>query len=188
MVVLVLGLIPLVKLIGDSLVATSDLGSRSVANELAQDLLEEIKQRKWDETSVLTSSTTAPSKITLGNFTLLQADMDDASELPRQKTTFDDIDDYYSYSEKPPLDTAGNPMPQYSKFARSVDVRYAIMQPSGEFIINPLPAGNPGLGTNPIPAERTVYKLITVTVSWSSGGGKGRFVTHTTLMTNIARR
>lgn len=184
MVVLILGLIPLVKLIGDSLVATSDLGSRSVANELAQDLMEEIKQRKWDETSVLTSSTTTPSAI---NTTISM----DAGESAANKTTFDDIDDYNAlqagtaFEEHPPRDASNTAMLQYSKFTRSVTVRYMRFTAGtpATFTVEPTDAG---MGTTA--PGRTDYKQITVKVSWTSGGGKGRFVEHQTIMSNIARR
>ena len=166
MVVLVLGLIPLVKLIGDSLVATSDLGSRSVANELAQDLLEEIKQRKWDENAGVDGFTTTLSAIGLDG------------ETATDKTTFDDIDDYNALQgtnvEKPPKDASNTAMPQYSKFTRSVRVRYMRYDaPTQTFVVD---------------AGVQNYKQIEVTVSWSSGGGKTRNVIHQTIMANIARR
>ncbi|MEW6556500.1 MAG: hypothetical protein AB1349_03995 [Elusimicrobiota bacterium] len=174
-VVLVLGLIPLVKLIGDALVSTSDLGSRSVANELAQDLMEEIKQRKWDETSVLTSSTTTPSEIGITAAEAAQG------ETATNKTTFDDIDDYNvlqdANAEHPPRDASNNTLSQYSKFTRSVTVRYMTYTDLGGGTGRFDPAG----GT-------TNYKQIEVRVSWTSGGGKTREVVHQTIMANIARR
>ncbi|MFA5779004.1 MAG: prepilin-type N-terminal cleavage/methylation domain-containing protein [Elusimicrobiota bacterium] len=178
MVVLVLGLIPLVKLIGDSLVATSDLGSRSVANELAQDLMEEIKQRKWDEGAVADGSTPAGSR---SPFPFTQ----DATENWTNKTSFDDIDDYnlgstgndWGWTETPPRDASNAPLPQYSKFTRSVRVRYMAYTTL-----------TPTTGRFDEVAGPTDHKQITVTVSWSSGGGKGRSVVHSTIMSNIARR
>ncbi|HAX62197.1 MAG TPA: hypothetical protein DCX95_06580 [Elusimicrobia bacterium] len=170
MVVLVLGLIPLVKLIGDSLVATSDLGSRSVANELAQDLLEEIKQRKWDENAGADGLTAAGALSAIG--------LD--GETATNKTTFDDIDDYNALqganAENPPKDASNTAMAQYSKFTRSVRVRYKTYNANGTF-------SDYGGG-----APYTDYKEITVTVSWTSGGGKTREVIHQTIMANIARR
>lgn len=179
MVVLVLGLIPLVKLIGDSLVATSDLGSRSVANELAQDLMEEIKQRKWDENAGVDGLTAAASRSAIL--------LDGGGEVANNKTTFDDIDDYNALqginAEHPPKDASNTAMPQYSKFTRSVSVLYmnynAVTQ---KFEIAP------GGGLGAAPGDRRDYKQIEVTVSWSSGGGKGRSVVHQTIMSNIARR
>jgi len=175
MVVLVLGLIPLVKLIGDSLVATSDLGSRSVANELAQDLMEEIKQRKWDEGAGADGSTPAGSR---SPFPFTQ----DATENWTNKTSFDDIDDYnlgstgndWGWTETPPSDAANNPLSQYGKFTRSVRVRYMDCLATGRF--------------QTAAAPPTDYKQIEVRVGWSSGGGKGREVIHQTIMANIARR
>ncbi|MBI5573251.1 MAG: prepilin-type N-terminal cleavage/methylation domain-containing protein [Elusimicrobia bacterium] len=184
MVVLVLGLIPLVKLIGDSLVATSDLGSRSVANELAQDLMEEIKQRKWDENAGADGLTATASRSAIN----LAASMD-AGESAANKTTFDDIDDYNAlqgtFVEHPPRDASNVAMGQYSKFSRSVQVRYMRFNtgPPANFIVEPTDGG---LGTTA--PGRTDYKQIQVTVSWSSGGGKGRSVVHQTIMANIARR
>lgn len=176
MVVLVLGLIPLVKLIGDSLVATSDLGSRSVANELAQDLMEEIKQRKWDENAGADGFTTTLSA-TLG--------IDGAPEIATNKTTFDDIDDYnlgstgnnWGWTERPPSDAANNPLSQYGKFTRTVRVRYV----TDTFVSATTRRFDEVVGP-------TDHKQITVRVSWSSGGGKGREVVHQTIMANIARR
>ncbi len=164
MVVLVLGLIPLVKLIGDALVATSDLGSRSVANELAQDLMEEIKQRKWDEQAGADGLTAAGDRSAIG--------LD--GETANNKTTFDDIDDYNNWQERPPCDASNTALPQYSKFTRSVRVRYMRYDaPTQTFVED---------------AGPTDYKRIEITVSWSSGGGKGRSVVHSTIMSNIARR
>lgn len=169
MVVLVLGLIPLVKLIGDSLIATTDLGSRSVANQLTQDLMEEIKQRKWDEDAQANGFTPGtPSVIGL----------DGGGETLADKTTLDDIDDYNNLSNTPPRNASNEVLSQYGKYTRSVTVQYMEFNDlgggTGEFEV----AGAPP----------TDYKQITVTVRWTSGSGKGRDVTHSTIMSNIARR
>ncbi|MDO8734094.1 MAG: prepilin-type N-terminal cleavage/methylation domain-containing protein [Elusimicrobiota bacterium] len=180
MVVLVLGLIPLVKLIGDSLVATSDLGSRSVANELSQDLMEEIKQRKWDEGAGANGFTAAPSA-TLG-ITPAETAQGETASAPNGKTTFDDIDDYnlgstgtgWGWTENPPRDASNVAMGQYSKFTRNVRVRYMRYDaPTQTFVED---------------AVVQDYKRIEVNVSWRSGSGKTRSVVHQTIMANIARR
>ena len=41
------------------------------------------------------------------------------------RNTFDDIDDYFNYSESPPLDTSGTPMAEYTDWTRSVNWNYA---------------------------------------------------------------
>jgi len=70
---------------------------------------------------------------------------------------FDDVDDYHGYSESPPISVGGLPMdgtagtPDYSKFSRSVSVKYVDFLADGTY--NDNPSGN------------TNYKKVTVTVN-----------------------
>ena len=107
MTILVKAIIPLMKMLGDALRGAQTFGDISIATQLAQDLMEEIKSKKWDENQPDDGSeTTAYSAFPF---------VVDGGEPP-----YDDIDDYNGYS-----DMVDN------KFMRSVDVFYVNVPDSG---------------------------------------------------------
>lgn len=90
-----------------------------VAGELAQELLEEVRLRKWDEgradarPGYPAYSKTAPGD--LGP---------DAGETALSKTTFNDVDDFQGWSESPPQDPVGRALSGFSRYKRTVTVQY----------------------------------------------------------------
>jgi hypothetical protein len=76
----------------------------TVAACLADDLLAEILQKLYSDPSGATA---------------LQADAD---EVPQQKTTFDDVDDYHGWKENPPQDARGQAITGLGDWTRSVRV------------------------------------------------------------------
>lgn len=77
---------------------------RSVALELAAQLMSEINALPFHDPSGNTS---------IGR---------DAGETTGDRTTYDDIDDYDGWDESPPKDASGNAMSQYASYRRQVSV------------------------------------------------------------------
>ncbi len=111
-VILGLVLIPLLSqfYIGFQSNITSEVVTQ--ANDLASDLMEEIKSRRFDENVFPDEPVNANA---LGI---------DAGENPGQRSTFDDVDDYNGWQEQPPTSVAGTPLSDFSLFSRSVSVDY----------------------------------------------------------------
>lgn len=122
-VVLSLALVALVPMFILSLRANKASEKTAVAAHLAQELLEEVRLRRWDE------STPAPAVHIAAGGSLGA----DAGENAADKRTFDDIDDFSGWSESPPADPVMRPLPDFSSYSRSVVVGYldASFQASG---------------------------------------------------------
>jgi len=87
-----------------------------IASQLSNELMEEVRLRKWDEAALSkVPGYPAPSRSTLGA---------DAGETSTDKTTFDDIDDFDGWSESPPQDPVGRPVSSITGFERTVTVEY----------------------------------------------------------------
>ncbi|MEW6555814.1 MAG: prepilin-type N-terminal cleavage/methylation domain-containing protein [Elusimicrobiota bacterium] len=138
--VLVIALVPLLKFLTDSIKTTQFFGDQSKADKLAQELLEEIKGKKWDE-----NSPPDGSPIDLANASNIGID---SGESLSNKLTFDDIDDYNSYQET-----------VLSKFSRKVIVKYYTIPDSG----GEMQTAGDGLGS-----VKTNYKWLQITVSWQA--------------------
>lgn len=147
-VIVALAIPPLMKMVSEGTQKSGDSELVSTATILAQDLMEEIKSKRWDENSPITGGTIVDASKTypLG-----------AEEASR--TGYDDVDDYDGLANNPPNDAHGNPINDYTGFTRSVNVIYV-----AEANLN---TDNPGVLPNP-PVESD-YKRIDVTVSWSTG-------------------
>ncbi|MDD5746647.1 MAG: type II secretion system protein [Candidatus Omnitrophica bacterium] len=111
-VILGLVLIPLLSqfYIGFQANITSELVTQ--AADLADDLIEEIKGRRFDE-NLFPDEPVNPNA--LGT---------DADENPSQRATFDDVDDYNGWQENPPQTVTGTVLGDFSLFSRSVTVDY----------------------------------------------------------------
>ena len=108
--ILVIAIIPLMKMLGDALRGAQTFGDISIATQLAQDLMEEIKSKKWDETTPYDGGA-SPGGSAIGP---------DGGETP---ATYDDIDDYHDPIN--PYDTIDN------KFSRTVEVEYVNVPDGG---------------------------------------------------------
>jgi MSHA pilin protein MshD len=113
--VLSLALAALLTMFSMTLKASRSTQNVIVATQLAQEMLEEVRLRKWDqETPTPAAYIQTPSAIGI-----------DAGEVATEKTTFNDIDDFNGWSEKPangPLQTALNVA--FSSYTRTVTVAY----------------------------------------------------------------
>lgn len=160
--------LPLVRAMSNHIKAATNLSNANRAMHLAQELMEEIKRKKWDELSPAVGKSTG-SATTVGVNT---------SETLGDKLTYDDIDDYDGLVESPPRDINNNPIADAKGFTRSVMVRV---------IPNFSWASTPAYWTIVMsgPLSVSYYgKEIVVTVSWP---GAVRPVILRTILTNIDR-
>ena len=86
------------------------------ATYLSQELLEEVRMRKWDE------KTTSTTRLHIDNPSATLGP--DAGETSTDKTTFDDIDDFNGWTETPARDPLNVALPDFTAFSRSVTVTY----------------------------------------------------------------
>lgn len=86
-----------------------------VAVHLAQELMEEIKLRKWDQgtPSRMPGLIAAPGRLGV-----------EAFEDKADKATFDDIDDFDGWTEDPPKDPIMRPLSDFNGYQRTAAVKY----------------------------------------------------------------
>ena len=111
----------------------------TVATNLAQEIMEEIKSKEFEEPedTVEFGPETPEPAVTTAN----------------DRTLYDDVDDYNGWSRNPPEDVDGNPLSDFSVFTRSVVVVYV----ENDNYDDPVEEGDANYPTN--------SKRITVTVS-----------------------
>jgi Tfp pilus assembly protein PilV len=113
-VVLALALVSLLPLFILSIRANGASGRIAVAVHLSSELLEEISARRWDEKSG------APPRIVSAKSPLGL----DPGDRSGDKSSFNDMDDFSGWSESPPQDPSGRPLPELSAYSRSVTVSF----------------------------------------------------------------
>lgn len=175
--IILLVVVPLTKVLFSSMRSAMSFGDANKAIQLAQDLMEEIKQKRWDETEPAGGGQTpGPPYSAIGN-----DGGESAPGVAGAKLTWDDIDDYNGLIEAPPRDIANNIIvgtyfslgpPVSAKFTRQVTVQYVNVPDGGSISVL-------GAGT-------TDYKQIIVTVDWQ-GRTSGRPVQVTTVRANVKR-
>lgn len=169
--IILIVVIPLTRVLFRSMKGAMSFGDANRAVQLAQDLMEEIKQKKWDENEPAGGGQTPT-----GSYSVIGTDL---GETAGDKTTYDDIDDYNGLVENPPKDIANNDIPNPGfpdKFIRRVVVKYVTIPDTNPATIVPL-----GIGT-------THYKAIIVTVDWQGEGKVGGVpVTVSTVRANVKR-
>lgn len=117
-IVLSLALLTLLPVFVLSIRASQRSRQVSTAMHLSQELLEEVRLRRWDQ---MTPS--PPESIATGSALGV-----DGGEAPLDKRTFNDVDDFNAWSESPPLGPLMNPLPaELAGFTRSVSVQYLTM-------------------------------------------------------------
>jgi MSHA pilin protein MshD len=141
-VVIVIALVPLIMVIGQGVKRGKDPQKIAVANLLAQDLMEEIVCKQFDE-DPLNPDTTAN----------LGPDRGETRSGTPPNGNYDDVDDYDGFTETPPREVDGTQMTEYTGYTRSVVVDYVL-----------------ATNLDTVSTAITSYKRITVTVSWTSGG------------------
>ena len=88
----------------------------AVASQLAGELLEEVKARKWDQTQLAGR----PGIPAFGRSALGP----DPGENAADKRTFNDVDDFNGWTEQPALDPVMRPLSGMQAYQRSVMVEY----------------------------------------------------------------
>ena len=87
-----------------------------VATQLAIELMEEIRARKFDQNCPnIRPGTTIQTISALGV---------DTGESSSDKTTFNDVDDFSGWTESPPREPDGDSIPQFTGYARTVTETY----------------------------------------------------------------
>ncbi len=102
-------LVAALETVGSTASGRRTLAQRAAAAALAQDLLNEIRTRRYEgsaDTSGVLGPTTAESGL-------------------NRRSAFDDVDDYNGWSESPPVSDSGVALSGFSGWTRSVRVRYA---------------------------------------------------------------
>ncbi len=130
----------------------------AVATVLAQDLMEEIRSKCWDETATTTlpcNGAVTPSAQPLG-----PDPGDTCTTLNR--TGCDDVDDFNGLIINPPRNSQGTAMPTaYNIFTQQASVCYVNSADLNTCVPSP---------------TTTNYKRVTVTISWGSAGDQVQLV------------
>lgn len=113
-VLLIFALVSLVPVFIVAIRAGASTEQLQVATYLSNELMEEVRMRKWDErTAIGGGHVAAPS--TLGR---------DGTESATDKTTYDDVDDFNGWTELVPRDPVMRSLPAFKSYRRSVAVAY----------------------------------------------------------------
>ncbi len=139
-VILAMVIVPFIGVFTSGIKAGGAAQKIVIGNNLAQDLMEEILSRQFDEDP---SDLTPPDQL--------------GPELNEDRTNmspndFDDVDDYNGYVDAPPEEVDGTVMNEYDEYSRSVTVEYVT---EDDF--------------NIVATETTPFKRITVIVTWEAG-------------------
>ncbi len=112
---LTVGLVALLPVFIMAIKASKNTEQLQVSTYLSQELLEEIRLRKWDQ-AVPSTPAYIVTPTALGI---------DAGETATNKQTFNDIDDFNGWSESPPRNPLNISLPAFSAYTRTVSVSYA---------------------------------------------------------------
>jgi MSHA pilin protein MshD len=136
---------------------SADVQMDTMATGLAQELMEEIKTKRWDEAGYIPPG---------GPYSAITIDGGESRCNPTIPgcLAFDDMDDYVGLNQSPPQDPFGAPLTDFAGFTRTVNVCFVnAVDPPGT------PGGNFAADGPCVPGP-TNYKLITVTVGWGTRG------------------
>jgi MSHA pilin protein MshD len=140
-VVIVIALVPLIMVFSQGVKQGKTPQKITVATMLAQDLIEEIMPKKFDENPL-----NPVSPANLG-----PEAGETRSGLPTTRN-YDDVDDYRNYTESPPREVVGTAMTEYTGYTRTVAVDY-VQEANFDAVSTII----------------TRFKRIRVTVTWESG-------------------
>lgn len=128
---------------------TGDIRLRALGVQLAQDLMEEISSKKWDE-----NRTQGPVSDALKTLPAALGPEAGESRYNNGATAFDDMDDYNGLSETQIRDSQGTILTAFPGFTRTAQV----------FYVNPS-----DLDTSVVTVPPPNYKRVRVVVSWNGG-------------------
>ena len=114
-ILLSFALVALLPLFILSIRANKNTRHAVAATQLAVELLEEVRLRRWDEQTPRPPLGIAAPSAAMGP---------DAGETASDKRTFDDIDDFNGWTEAAPLDPVQRPLTGFEGYARDVSVRF----------------------------------------------------------------
>lgn len=140
-VVLVVALVPLIMVLGEGAKRTKDPQKITVAGMLAQDLMEEIIAKRFDENP---SAPVSPAN--------LRPEAGETRSGTPPNLNYDDVDDYNNYSEAPPREVTGTVMNEYLGFTRTVAVDY-VQETNFDLVSSVI----------------TRFKRVRITISWEGG-------------------
>lgn len=115
LLVLTLAVVALVPVFVVNLRGNKRTEQTQAAAFLASQLLEEVRLRRWDETTPVPAAYTDAPSATLGV---------DGGETASDKRTFDDIDDFNGWQETTIMDPVMRPIAGFPDYTRSVAVGY----------------------------------------------------------------
>lgn len=173
--IIFLVVVPLVRTISKGIHGTLNFSDANKANQLAQGLIEEIKQEKWDENEPDTGDVTPSPYSTIGQD--LGETAPDSDGTNAAKLTWDDIDDYNGLREQPPRDLNNIIIPNANKFVRTVEVAYVQI---GDLAF---PSSNK-ITTGVLSSE---FKRIKVRVTWEGMSVNTIPIEVSTIRANIKR-
>ncbi len=140
--VISIGLTGVLSFVGQAAQDSAYAHNASIATTLAQDLMEEIRSKCWDETSAATppcAAAVVPSAI--------------GADLGETRINYDDVDDFNSLplaGNNPPQDSQGGAMAAYPVFTERAVVCYVDVVALDTCVAGP-----------------TDFKRISVNISWS---------------------
>lgn len=147
----------------ESMRHSSDAQVETIALGLAQELMEEVKAKRWDENSPID-----PDNPLYSDPLAPEGEMR-CDPAAIGCTAFDDIDDYNGLNNDEPRNPHGAPVDQdldgvndFAGYRQLVTVCYANPVP-------PVSDGGAGTDAGVCAAGPTSYKKITVTVQWGDG-------------------
>ena len=104
---------PIMMLFAETVRRSADANLMGKASRLAEDLMEEIRTRKWDETSPDGGGRTSTPSAVLG------------AETGEVRASYDDVDDFAAITnQSPPRDALNAVITECSGYSRSVAVEY----------------------------------------------------------------
>ncbi len=102
-----IALVAAMRTVGASARAQTITQRQAIGTMLAQDLMAEILAQEYEEPE---------------GYTLLLTEIND---VPGQRSTYDDVDDYDGWSNSPPKDRSNVSLTDYTGWRRTVEVKYA---------------------------------------------------------------
>lgn len=114
-VLLAVAIVALVPVFIVSLKAGTNSEQLQTATYLSAELLEEVRLRKWDEATDIS---------TLAHIEVPSAIGRDGTESATDKRTYDDIDDFNGWTENVPYDPVMRQLTDFKEYRRTVTVGY----------------------------------------------------------------
>lgn len=185
--IILMVVVPLAGAVLNGIKGAVNFANSNKALQLAQELMEEIKRKKWDETTPVFNGppngdlAPGPPYSLIGRDGLGGETNPDSDGSNAAKLTWDDIDDYSGLVEKPAKDISNNPILGAERFTRLASVYYVDV--AGGTVAEPPAVATPFTVSASVPS--TNYKMVKIIVSWD--GMTGEPVTISTILSNVKK-